>query len=130
MLEALLHASFERAIGGDGVDSYILLGRTQSVSARFHIIQDTLRYRCSGQIWAETILDASAGVQAAISYRNRLAHGLYVSNGPDMEIFDGAISNTRKTVRHKLTKSGVREEYKTLETLIEKIDRAVNLPHP
>lgn len=80
--EMILQGVFETAIGGDGTWADSILHHVQSISTRVDIIEDFLKNCRSETSLAKQILPLIPEIRRAISYRNKLAHGLLLMQIP------------------------------------------------
>src|SRR5690606_30113891 len=86
MTEASLQGVFERAIRGPGNWSDCILHHVQSISTRIDIVEDFLKNCAPDKSFAEKAIPLMPRVREANTYRNRLAHGLYVEQDGEAAI--------------------------------------------
>ncbi|PRA55571.1 hypothetical protein [Brucella pituitosa] len=117
--EMLLQAIFEKAIDGDGTWSDSILHHVQSISTRVDIIEDFLKNCRSDLQMSSTVVSLIPEVRRAISYRNKIAHGLYANSKEDgRSVIIGNLFARKKTFKQEnITAEGVLFEFYRLEQL-------------
>lgn len=117
--EMLLQGIFEKAINGDGTWADSILHHVQSISTRVDIIEDFLKNCRSHLPLSSSVVPLIPEVRRAISYRNKLAHGLYVTSMPDGHamIVGNMFSRKKNFKQEKVTSDGVLFEFYRLEQL-------------
>lgn len=118
-LENVLIGIFQKAFGGNGEESYVLLGRLQNANSRLEVIEDYLKFRSSEVHWISGVLPLLQQVREASAYRNRVAHGMYISDGDRLMIGEN-LFNTRKAKSREVRELSVDElrgEYDKINAL-------------
>lgn len=118
MLEAMIQATFEKAIGGDGTYADAILSHVQSISTRIDIVESVLETRKAHLPWANDALLLIERSRGANTYRNKLAHALYVSDGNRAMIAGNIFSKRKKFKMELITAQMVLSEFNKLQQLV------------
>lgn len=117
--EMILQGVFDAAIGGDGTWADSILHHVQSISTRVDIIEDFLK-NCRGDTpLSKAVLPLIPEIRRAISYRNKLSHGLFADANPGgYPVIIGNLFSRKKSFKQeKITSDGVLYEFYRLEQL-------------
>jgi hypothetical protein len=119
--EASVVAAFERALGGDGGrDAITLLSPIANTSTRIAVVRDFLASREGTANWIYGALPAIKTIAGCAGFRNRLAHGLYASNGDQLSLLDSFVG-VRKATSTNLTIDDLKAEYAKLENAVAQL---------
>lgn len=117
MTEVFLQGVFERAVRGDGSWADCILHHVQSINTRIDIVEDFLKNCCADRPFAEKAAALMPRLREANSYRNHIAHGLYVEHEGEAAISANMFARKKKHRTEKITASEVLREFRKLEQL-------------
>jgi len=117
-VEAMLQGVFEKAIGGDGSWADSILHHVQSINTRMDIVEDFLS-SCRGDTeLAKAILPLIPRLREANTYRNKLAHGVFIDGKPGLPMIASNMFARKKSFRQEsISAEMVLAKYHELEQL-------------
>lgn len=124
-LEFSLYAALAAILGDDGRATHIILGRFNSFTYKLDTVLDFARLNVDTSPIAKVVVDLEDDIRQITSWRNTLAHGIYVEIRGEDNI--GVMINMFVAGRggphtYRLTEERLSEK----RTMLDKVDKAIH----